>query len=271
MVKLWHEARDSTEASLAELEHQRETGGSIITHKMECLGALKAMFDQELMAGLSQWRRPSETIMLALGQMEGESEESKAQKLVPEPMPESAQPAMDDYQEMESLVAEQKIRIIEFQQYKSELADLTSKFHQINAANDKFLDCLKNVAFTDEKPHALLELLDTFQQYRQEMQSMIVKLERESNQIEPKVKALEVQNQQLLTCLNSYRIKMGNADWDIRMELKGEIDELEKKLEMRDKSISRIYGKYEALRREYIKLYDFSTKGKKPKSPPMAK
>jgi chromosome segregation ATPase len=168
---------------------------------------------------------------------------------------------------MESLVGEQKKMPIELQQYTAELEDLKSKFHQINAANDKLLDCLKNVTSTDEKSQTLLETLDTFQQYRQEMQSLIGKFERESKQIETKVKTLEVQNQQLLTSLNSYRIKMGNVDWDKRMELKAEIDELEKKLDMRDKSISRLYDKYEALRREYIKLYDFSAKGNKPKAP----
>ena len=270
MVKLWHEAKDYTEVNLAKLEHQREKGGYIIAHKMECLAALKAMFDQELMTGLGQWRSLSEAIVVAFGLMEQESEESKAQKLSLEPNSEFAQPEVDDYQEMESLIDEQKERLIELQQYKSKLADLISKIHQINAANDK-LDGLKNVASTDEKPQALLEMLDTFQQYRQEMQSMIAKLEHESNKIEPKVKALEVQNQQLLTSLNSYRTKIGNTDWNTRMGLASEINELRKKLEARDKSITRMYDKYEALRGEYIKLYDFSSKGNKPKFPPLSK
>ena len=273
MEKLWIEAKDFTEASLAELEHKRETGGSAIAHKIECLVALKTMFDQELMAGLNQSRGLNEAIMLALGQMEqeGEEKESKAKNLVPEPESEPARPKVDNYQEMESLISEQKIQLIGLQQYESELADLIRKSHQLSAANDTLLDCLKNVASTDENPQALLETLDTLQQYRQEMQSMIVTLNRESNQIEPKIKALEVQNQQLLTYLNSYRIKMENTDGDRKMELKDEIDELKKNLEMRDKSISRMHDKYEILRREYIMLYKSSTEGKKPKSPPIVK
>ncbi len=267
MVKLWREARDLTEANLAELEHQRETGGYIIAHKMECLAALKAMFDQELMTGLGQWGRLSEAILVAFGMMEQESEDSKAQKLAPELNYEFAQPEMNDYQEIESLIDEQKDRLIELQQYKSKLADLISKIHHINAANDK-LDGLKNLASTNENPQVLLEILDTFQQYKQEMQWMIALLEHESNQIEPKVKALEVQNRQLLASLNSYRTKTGNADRVKRIKLTDETNELKKKLAMRDISISRMYDKYEALRREYIKLYDFSTKGNKPKFQP---
>jgi len=278
MAKLWHDAKNSTEASLAELEHQRETGDSATAHKIKCLCALKAMFDQDLIAGLSQWERPREAIMLALGQMERENEESKAKKIMLELESESALPKIDDYllmptnyPEMESLVDDQNIRIIELQQYNSDLTDLISKFHQIDAANNKLSDDLKNVASTDEKSHDLQKLLDMFQHHRQEMQSMTVKFERESNQIKIKVKALEVHNQQLLTRLNSYPIEMGNTHWDSSMELKDEINELKKNIERRDKTISRLYDKYEALRREYMLLYGLSNKGKRPAFPPIAK
>ena len=157
------------------------------------------------------------------------------------------------------------------QQYNSDLTDLISKFHQIDAANNKLSDDLKNVASTDEKSHDLQKLLDMFQHHRQEMQSMTVKFERESNQIKIKVKALEVHNQQLLTRLNSYPIEMGNTYGDSSMELKDEIDELKKNIERRDKTISRLYDKYEALRREYMLLYGLSNKGKRPAFPPIAK
>jgi chromosome segregation ATPase len=278
MEKLWHDAKDSTEASLAELEHQRETGGSAIAHKIKCLRTLKAMLDQELMAGFSQWERTREAVMLALGQMDLENEASKAQKIILELESESVLPEVDDYllaptnyPEMESLVDEQHIRIIELQQYNSDLTDLISKFRQLDAANNKLSDELKNVASTDEKSHDLQKLLDIFQKHRQEMQSMIVKFERESNQIGVKVKALEVHNQQLLTRLNSYRIPMGNTYEDSSMELKDEIDELKKNIERRDKTISRLYDKYEVLRREYMLLYDLPNKGKRPTLPPIAK
>jgi chromosome segregation ATPase len=152
------------------------------------------------------------------------------------------------------------------QNYKRIAAVLTRKFRLVNTTNRKLMEYIDSIASHDPRFQPLHEVMDKLRENGESLDNMVNDLEREKGQIEPKISSLMLESQHLTGALILARKQLDKL-MDERNSLQNRVDELEAKLEMRNKSHTRLSSKFDALRREYVSLYDLAAKGKPPKGP----
>ena len=211
----------------------------------------KALMRQQLVEEIPALQQESGYPVTVMHQEQFDLEDTVAspaiEKLTPLPN--------ENYQAMIALVAEQDQKLQHLQEYKQAVLELSGKFQRVNVANRKLTEYVRSFAAQDERLHPLLQLLDKFQHSGEEMDMAVAEVERQRHQTEPKMTSLMAANQQLAQALSLYRKQIDRV-LDERLALQERAQELEAKLEIRNKSYSRLHSKFEALRREYIMLYE---------------
>lgn len=279
----WEAARDGTEATIAALQ----TGlGEGARRRVAGLKALQAIFGPDPCTGSAAWKTASSLIVAVVSDMEGYSsaeglsdqpfdveddvapEEAETETANRRRLQEQAARSAEQDREsarglgdMERLVGDQSKELVELARYKSAVVDLSQKLDRINSANHKLLAYLRTVS-SDEKFKTLHQMVEKLHHGGQELETMVSELETEKQELEPRVKALTQQNESLLNSLKSQRRQLEKAILD-KADLRATIEEQEKRIAMRNKSYDRLHKKFDALRREYLTLYELATKGGK--------
>jgi len=281
----WEQIRQVLEAAAGGLAMVEREGSESARHKKEYVGLLLRAFRLDLVKGLAALKPQIEQSVQFLDRLSSEFvqhlEESRrvanglhvpveweeSQSLIqieptdlettqPSPAQDPLTPLPSEgYHAMLQLVNEQDGKLRHLEQYKQALVELSAKFHRVNVANHKLLEYVRGLAGHDEHLKPLNQLLEKFQNSGAEMDAALADLETRHHQAEPKMTALELTNQQFVHLLTQYRRQIDRV-LEERMALLERAQELESKLQIRNKSYGRLHSKFEALRREYIILYE---------------
>lgn len=278
----WAEARAAMEAAIAALQGGRGSGNE---RRIASFRAMQHMFDADPCSGSGAWKACSNAVVALVSDLESElqraSEELRRLSLEGEDEPkagregtvwhgldgnspthnESEHDSWNGLGDMEKLVDDQQRQLRELARYRSAVSDLSVRLGRVNLANQKLLEYLRSVC-SDERYRFLQQMVDKFQHGGQELDSVVLELEREKQHLEPRIAALTEQNEQLQATLKQQRRQLEKALQD-KADLKATIDEQEKRIAMRNKSYDRLHKKFDALRREYLTLYELATKGGK--------
>lgn len=284
----WAEARAGTETAIAALNTGLGRDSPGVGRRIAGLKALQAIFGPDPTAGSAAWKTASSSIMALVAEMEEESsamaeecsELTKAidrrqredraeaqfgkvidQALNHDQVPEgdSERQAIREFGEMDALISEQNKKLAELSQYKTTVVNLSTNLQRVNAANRKLVEYLHTVSTDDEKFRVLYQMVQKLQQSGQALEVTVQELEHEKAQLEPKVKALNIQNERMLAALSHHKKQAAKALVE-RDDLRTKIQDLEQRIAMRTKSYDRLHKKFDALRREYLSLYQLSTK-----------
>lgn len=286
MFTHWEATRHTLESAVSGLSLVGSNGGDDIKVRLEFLEAMLNVFRQEPAQGAAALKPAIEQSVKLFDRIQREHAEALVRQRVVDATPELQEPEADDpvavmqqersdleetvaaprvekltslpaenYQAMIALVAEQDQKLQQLQEYKQAVLELNGKFQRVNIANRKLADYVKTLAAQDERLNPLLHLLDKFQTSGAEMDHAVAEVERHRRQSEPGITSLMAANQQLAQALTMYRKQIDRV-LDERLGLQERAQELEAKLEIRNKSYGRLHSKFEALRREYITLYE---------------
>lgn len=285
MFTHWEATRHTLESAVSGLSLVGSNGGDDIKVRLEFLEAMLNVFQQEPAQGAAALKPAIEQSVKLFDRIQREHAEALVRQRVVDATPglqsEAEDPVVlmqqehsdlddttaaprvesltplppENYQAMIALVAEQDEKLQQLQDYKQAVLELTNKFQRVNIANRKLADYVKTLATQDERLHPLLHLLDKFQSSGAEMDHAVAEVERHRHQAEPRMTTLMAANQQLAQALSLYRKQIDRV-LDERLGLQERAQELEAKLEIRNKSYGRLHSKFEALRREYITLYE---------------
>ncbi len=275
----WAEARGAMEAAIVALH------GAGNERRVASYRAMQHLFDPDPCTGSGAWKACSNAVVALVSDLEAElrraSDELRRLSLEgddgPNPERQGAAPlgrdgnslANDESDrdswnglgDMEKLVDDQHRQLRELARYRSAVADLSERLGRVNLANQKLLEYLRSVS-SDERYRSLQQMLDKLQFGGQELDSVVMELEKEKQHLEPRIVALTEQNEHLQATLKQQRRQLEKASQD-KADLKATIDEQEKRIAMRNKSYDRLHKKFDALRREYLTLYELATKGGK--------
>lgn len=281
----WEATRRTLESAVSGLSMVGRSGGEDVKIRMEFLEAMLKAFKLEPAEGAAALQPAIEHSVKLFDRIQQEHAEALARQRVLEQVPvqqedgggpqelirahcsdledtrslppmEKLTPLpLDNYQSMIALVAEQDQKLQQLQEYKQAILELSGKFQRVNIANRKLAEYVKTLAGQDERFQPLVQLLEKFQHSGAEMDTAVAELEHHRHQTEPKMTTLVAANQQLAQALTMYRKQIDRV-LDERLALQERAQELEAKLEIRNKSYSRLHSKFEALRREYITLYE---------------
>jgi DNA repair exonuclease SbcCD ATPase subunit len=258
MMAACQEARRSLESAIA------SAPGGDDEMRRECLKGLQEMFRETDMIDPSAWSRAGEAIFRAL-------ERSRQQMEPAEPAGDSAEDWMPDGEmddlddlsslELQAVMSEQNRKFDELDNYKSALANLSGRFQRTKLVNFKLLEYLRDISAKDEKYEALKLMVEKLQQNDRDLEALVTELEQEKSRLEPQVAMLGTENRKLQKALLHCKKQIENMAPE-KIDLQINVKDLEKRLESRNKTYERLHKKFEALRREYIILYERSSKGR---------
>ncbi|WP_045226497.1 hypothetical protein [Methyloterricola oryzae] len=275
----WAEARAAMEAAIAALH------GAGNERRIASYRAMQHLFDPDPCTGSGAWKTCSNAVVALVSDLEAElkraSDELRRLSLEgdDEPKPgregtarlgqDGMPSAHDEFEreswrglgDMEKLVDDQHRQLRELARYRGAVSDLSERLGRVNLANQKLLEYLRSVC-SDDRYRFLQQMVDKFQHGGQELDSVVLELEKEKQHLEPRIALLSEQNEHLQATLKQQRRQLERALQD-KADLKATVDEQEKRIAMRNKSYDRLHKKFDALRREYLTLYELATKGGK--------
>lgn len=277
----WAEARAALQAAIAALQGGHGSGNE---RRIASFKALQHMFEADPYSGSGAWKASSNAVVTLVADLEAELSRAtdELRRLSMEvgadeglgrtagrnglhasvnPQAEHEGESWRGLGDMEKLVADQNDQLRELARYKSAVVDLSERLGKVNLANHKLLEYLRSTS-SDERYRFLQQMLDKLEHGGQELDSVMSDLEKEKLHLEPRITAITEQNEQLQAALRQQRKQLEKALQE-KADLKIFSDEQEKRIAMRNKSYDRLHKKFDALRREYLTLYELATKGGK--------
>ena len=294
----WETTRRTIESAVSGLEMVRSDGGADVQIKLDFLALVGGVFSQDVAKGMAMWRNAIDQALKLFDRFRGKPPITA----VPVPTPssgeesasalpaDSASPSLsteeisdleqtrfdgltkttpvspNQYQDLVDLVGDQAQKLQELQEYKEAVLNLSNKLQRMTAANTKLLEYVRAFSAQDDKFLPLQQMLEKFQDRGAEIQKAAVDLQADHQQFEPKVTTLVLENQNMMKMLVQYRKQMDKV-LDERAKLEETAKELQSKLDIRNKSYQRLHSKFEALRREYITLFELSGKAAQTRGP----
>jgi DNA repair exonuclease SbcCD ATPase subunit len=289
----WDSTRQMLDGAQQGLQLVRSDGNEDIKIKLEAINIVASVFHKELAEGVKELKTAIDHLLRLMdrpGTIPKNSPPVRHADSSPPPEPIVREKALEEevsdigatlfgapvgpltalsqesYQSMITLVGEQNEKLQELQEYKQAVAGLTGKLQHLSIANHKLVEYVRASAVQDERFKPLRQMMDKFQENGADIVRTVSDLEQDHHRFEPKVTSLMLENQHLVKALTQYRKQIDKV-LDERDKLQERTKELETKLEIRNKSYSRLHSKFEALRREYITLYELSGRNAQSRGP----
>jgi hypothetical protein len=262
---VYSNSKQSLENAIASLEAIDDDSGAL---RRDCLKGLQAMFQGQRKANPAHWLQASQAIFKLLERKP--TEQAKALEAANPILPNAA--GLDTgtldwegmpHSELEALIAAQNNNLEGLDTYPASLADLNTGFAKTQTLNLKLVEHLRAIITKDGRFEALKQLVEKLEENNYEMDLMMAQLEREKHRFEPRIAALSTENHKLQRSLLQYKKQVENLVPE-KLDLQAALKDMEKKMDQRNKTYDRLHKKFEALRREYITLYERSSKGRPP-------
>ena len=168
----------------------------------------------------------------------------------------------DEYADVLSNLHSRNTNLTALHDYKDDLSKLGARFHDVSATNQKLLEQIDLLSEKNSEIVVFRQMSEAARQQSDQLELMVTDLEHKRAKLEPKIAHLDKENQQLLASLNYYRQRIkdlsqqNSAIIQERIHLKELLDRMEMKIALRTRTYWRLRKKFDALRHEYITLYD---------------
>lgn len=275
--KAWEELKKWSQMAIA----RRETGGDeslLNEYKYRCLEAMTLPLQEQDPLRRDVWERAFAGVIqqfdalsddLSEDREDGEDEEEigheeEGEQVWTEAALDSADPTgslSGEYLEIEKLLFEQAGKFGKLHSYKDSIYGLLESFERLNSESRKLRNTLQENSESEEKRQILGQVVVRLEEEITELRTMIEKVEREKKWLEPELESLQQENQRLVNFLKSSRKEQERLVY-VKATLQEKMNEMERMLSAKNKSLMRLRGKYETLRREYMNLYMLSAKGR---------
>jgi chromosome segregation ATPase len=262
---IYSNSKQSLENAIASLEAIEDDSGAL---RRDCLKGIQAMFQGQRKANPAHWPQASQAIFRLLDRKPKEHASALESASPAQPSVLGLDTGTLDWEgmphsELEAIIAAQNNNLEDLSRYPASLADLNTGFAKTQTLNLKLVEHLRAIITKDGRFEALKQLVEKLEENNQEMDTMMAQLEREKHRFEPRIAALSTENHKLQRSLLHYKKQLENLVPE-KLDLQAALKDMEKKMELRNKTYDRLHKKFEALRREYITLYERSAKGRPP-------
>jgi DNA repair ATPase RecN len=249
--------REEISAATNDPEYQPD----LRNYKLEYLNALLVPFQKKRTDDISNWIHLLRTLHESFSKLtkrgaklEGEqpfaANGEEPAEFSGEPM--SATAHFDS--EIDALLAQHQLSLAALTSDRSATSELKRKCEDIRRVNNNLKVQLESIAKTDSSGQ-IQQLLDQIEESNFELQQMVFAIDRNHGHLGPQLEAMGQQIHTLQLTIKNYRKAMQKLITE-RDDLVEEKKSLLKQIDARTKLCERLTHNFDALRREYTKLYE---------------
>lgn len=269
----WEEGAEWASFELNQLEPQRKNGGDLLGRQFECMAGILAAFRQDVAQGIKSWRLSNDMLFQAIRGFKAGTTDAPEESWGLQDLPEETWPSVRatpeddegllDYPDLQTLLDAQQCHQIDLSEYDATTNQFREKLHRMTSANQKLSDYLRVLAVKDQKFLTLQRMVEKLQEGNEWLEHMLSLQEQQKKALEKQIREVHERNNSLQSTLGYYKIQMDSIFQD-KSAWQEQLQAAERKIALRNKSYDRLHKKFDALRREYITLYELSAKGKIP-------